>query len=136
MRPSRTPRLSQLRDLTVHCQRVQTSHDAAYPYKRVCGVITCAPLESLRLLCEPHPSGAAPSFDPLLERLVARHAQRLWVLMADDRELPHSYVFGCGSHFIDYRFDTERTSLQRIRPGQALPDATLWLAMAQVIAVY
>ena len=80
MRPSRTPRLSHLRDLTVHCLRVETSRGAAYLYKWVRRVITYAPLETLRLLCEPQSSGAAPSFDPLLEHLIARHAQRLRVL--------------------------------------------------------
>ncbi|PIL26283.1 hypothetical protein GSI_12039 [Ganoderma sinense ZZ0214-1] len=80
MRPAHMPRLSKLRSLTVHCQYVSSSHDAAYLYKWVRRTITYTPLESLRLVCEHQPSGAAPSFDPLLEHLVARHAPRLRIL--------------------------------------------------------
>ncbi|TBU38334.1 hypothetical protein BD309DRAFT_972136 [Dichomitus squalens] len=80
MRPVGTPRLSHLRCLTVYCNHVKTSGDAAYLYKWVRRVITYAPLVSLRILCRREPWGAAPSFDPLLEHLIARHAQRLRVL--------------------------------------------------------
>ncbi len=75
MRPAHAPRLSRLQRLTVHCQYVMTTRDAAYLYKWVRRVVTYAPLESLRLVCEHQPSGAAPSFDPLLEHIIARHAR-------------------------------------------------------------
>ena len=119
MRPSRIPRLSHLRDLTVHCHRVQTSRDAAYLYKWVRRVVTYAPLESLRLLCEPHSSGAAPSFDPLLEHLIARHAQRPRLLMADDRELPHSYVFGFGPGWVHISLTIDSTLTVHLCKGFA-----------------
>ncbi|KAI1795387.1 hypothetical protein LXA43DRAFT_882089 [Ganoderma leucocontextum] len=80
MRPTRIPRLSRLRYLTVHCNYVMNARDAAYLYKWVRRTVTYAPLESLRLICEPQASGAAPSFDPLLEHLIARHARRLRIL--------------------------------------------------------
>ena len=57
-----------------------TNRDAAYLYKWIRRTITYAPLELLRLVCDPHPSGVAPSFDPLLEHLIARHARRLRIL--------------------------------------------------------
>ena len=80
MRPARIPRMPKLRSLTVHCQYAMTTRDAAYLYKWVRRAITYAPLEFLRLVCEHQPSGAAPSFDPLLEHLIARHARRLRIL--------------------------------------------------------
>ncbi|TBU28432.1 cytochrome P450 [Dichomitus squalens] len=48
-----------------------------------------------------------------------RHLNETGDAIAQERELPHSYVFGFG---------------RRVCPGQAFADATLWLAIASLIA--
>lgn len=78
--PSITPRLIHLRHLTVHYLEPETRTDAAHLYKWIRRVISHAPLESLRLVCEYELCGPEPTFDSLLESLSARHAKRLKVL--------------------------------------------------------
>ncbi|TFK88123.1 hypothetical protein K466DRAFT_489557 [Polyporus arcularius HHB13444] len=77
LRPSIIPRLPNLRHLTVHYTHVTTRTDAAHLYKWIRRVITHSPLASLHLMCESEVYGPAPSFDPLLEHLSARHAATL-----------------------------------------------------------
>ena len=80
MRPSIVPRLDHLRHLTVHYMDVDAREDAAYLYKWIRRVVSHAPLETLRLVCESEVCGASPTFDPLLEHLYLKHAGTLRAL--------------------------------------------------------
>ncbi|RPD58526.1 hypothetical protein L226DRAFT_489951 [Lentinus tigrinus ALCF2SS1-7] len=84
LRPSITPRLPSLRNVTVYYTHVTTRTDAAHLYKWIRRVSTHSSLTSLRLVCESEVYGSAPAFDPLLEHLSARHAATLRKLDAKD----------------------------------------------------
>ena len=108
LRPSIIPRLRTLHHLTVHYTHVTTRADAAHLYKWIRRVITHSPLASLRLACEIEVYGPAPTFDPLLQHLSARHAVTLRRLDAK-----HCYV----GHAALREFCRHCTALEELSVG-------------------
>ncbi|KAI0364045.1 hypothetical protein BV20DRAFT_1039616 [Pilatotrama ljubarskyi] len=84
LRPSFDPRLPRLRHLTVHYSNVMTKDHTNRLCRWVRRVIAKAPLEALRLVCENEVNGPAVSFDPLVQHLSLKHADKLRVLHMPD----------------------------------------------------